>query len=174
MNTYLIVPGLGNSGEGHWQTLFEQTLENCRRIQQKEWNAPCCDDWLENIDDAVLQFPLGNVVLIGHSLACTTIAHWATKFGRKIKGALLVAPSDLDAPAYTFPATGFTPIPLQPIPFKTIVVASSNDPWVSIERAKYFADSWGSEFVNIGDAGHINVAGGYGEWKTGLQLLKRF
>jgi predicted alpha/beta hydrolase family esterase len=73
---------------------------------------------------------------------------------------LLVAPSDLEAPQYTFPAKGFSLLPLDKINFKTIVVASTNDPWVLIERAKFFADKWGSQFINIGDAGHINAAPG--------------
>jgi len=86
----------------------------------------------------------------------------------------LVAPSDIENPVYTFPMTGFTPIPLEKLPFKSLVVASSNDVWVSEERAKFFADAWGSEYLNIGEAGHINVAGGYGEWPAGLELLKNF
>ncbi len=70
--------------------------------------------------------------------------------------------------------TGFTPIPTKKLPFKSIVVASSNDIWVSQERAQSFADAWGSAFINIGEAGHINVAGGYGEWPFGLEVLKQF
>jgi uncharacterized protein len=114
------------------------------------------------------------VVLIGHSLGCTTIAHWAAKHQVPIKGALLVAPSDIEQPVYTFPATGFAPIPLLKLPFPSIVVASEDDPWVSIERAKFFASSWGSSFINIGEAGHINVPSGYGPWEEGLTILEQF
>ncbi len=90
----------------------------------------------------------------------------------QIKGALLVAPSDIEATKYKFPATGFAPIPLNKINFKTIVVASSNDIWVSLARAIFFADHWGSEFINIGDAGHINADSGHSEWNDGLKILK--
>ncbi len=83
-----------------------------------------------------------------------------------------MAPSDIESPVYAFDATGFAPIPLGPINFKTIVVASTNDVWVTLERAKFFADSWYSAFVNMGDAGHINAEAGYGEWKEGLEILK--
>ena len=116
------------------------------------------------------------MVLISHSLACAAICHRANKHARKIKGALLVSPSDVEAPKYTSQTEteGFSPIPLQKIPFKTVVVASADDPWVSLERAKFFADNWGSEFINIGNAGHINVASGYGEWQQGLDFLKKF
>ncbi|MCL9807538.1 alpha/beta fold hydrolase [Flavobacterium amniphilum] len=174
MSTYFIIPGLGNSGPEHWQTFFEQSGDNFKRIQQNDWDSPKCDDWVETIEKTLSTYDLSDVVLIGHSLGCSTIAHWAAKYGKQIKGALLVAPSDLEAPQYTFPATGFTPIPLDKLNFKTIVVASADDVWVSLERAKFFAENWGSEFINIGDAGHINAASGHTNWTEGLELLKKF
>ncbi|WP_111672498.1 RBBP9/YdeN family alpha/beta hydrolase [Algoriphagus litoralis] len=173
MTHYLIVPGLGNSGLEHWQTYFEESGPQFHRIQQEEWDAPACADWIQKIEESVQQFDPKEVVLIGHSLGCTAIAHWAKRFGKVVKGALLVAPSDIENPVYTFPATGFSPIPLERISFPTLVVASTDDPWVSFERAAFFASSWGSAFVSLGAAGHINVASGHGAWEEGLELLKR-
>jgi len=170
---YFIVPGLGNSGSEHWQTFFEKSGDNFQRINQLEWDAPICSDWVAKIDKAISGYNPKEVILIGHSLGCITIAHWANQTKMQIKGALLVAPSDIENPVYTFPAKGFDPISKDRLPFKTIVVASENDPWVSIERAKYFASNWGSEFISIGDAGHINALSGYGEWDRGLEILKR-
>ncbi len=86
---------------------------------------------------------------------------------------MLVAPSDLEAPIYTFSTEGFSPMPKEKVHFKTIVVASSNDQWVSFDRAKYFATNWGSEFINLGEAGHINAVSGHGAWAKGLEILKR-
>jgi uncharacterized protein len=174
MTNYLIIPGLGNSGPEHWQTYFETKGSNFIRINQQEWDAPNCEDWIETIDAALSNVDLSTVVLIGHSLACTTIAHWAKRYGKKIKGALLVAPSDVDVPGYNFPTIGFSPIPSEKISFKTIVVASTNDEWVTLERAQYFANNWGSEMINIGEAGHINTAAGFGKWDEGLKLLAKF
>jgi uncharacterized protein len=174
MTFYFIIPGLGNSGVEHWQTYFEAKGDNFIRINQLEWDAPNCTDWISKIENTISKYDLTNVVLIGHSLACTTIAHWAKYYGKKIKGALLVAPSDVDVAGYNFPTTGFSPIPSDTINFKTIVVASENDEWVTLERAKYFAEKWGSEFINIGNAGHINTAAGFGKWDEGLKLLEKF
>jgi uncharacterized protein len=174
MTHHFIIPGLGNSGPEHWQTFFESSGTNFRRINQQEWDAPVCSDWLSTIEKELTGIDLSTVILIGHSLGCATIAHWASQYNKQPKGALMVAPSDLEAPQYkTFPATGFDPMPLQKIPFKTIVVASEDDPWVSLERARFFANNWGSEFINIGNAGHINAASGYGEWEEGLSILKK-
>jgi predicted alpha/beta hydrolase family esterase len=174
MTNYFIIPGLGNSGEEHWQTFFEESLSNIQRINQQDWETPKCIDWIETIDKSISAYDLSTIVLIGHSLGCAAIVHWANKFGKKIKGALLVAPSDSESPKYTFKTIGFETIPLNKISFKTIIVASANDYWISPERATFFADSWGSKFINIGDAGHINAASGYGKWKEGLEILKKF
>ena len=154
------------------QTYFQNSDTNFIRIEQTDWDTPTCEDWIKNIDAMVSSFDLPSVVLIGHSLGCATIAHWAAKYKRNIKGAMLVAPSDLEAPNYTFPTKGFAPIPLDRMNFKSIVVASSNDIWVSLDRAKFFAEKWGSDFINIGEAGHINVSSGQTNWEVGLTILK--
>ncbi|MDR6942548.1 RBBP9/YdeN family alpha/beta hydrolase [Mucilaginibacter pocheonensis] len=171
-STIIIHPGLGNSGPAHWQSLWEKQF-GFNRVEQKDWETPVCTDWINTLNSHVQQHDSSNVILVGHSLACTTIAYWAQKFKVNIKGALLVAPSDTEADTYPPGTSGFTPVPLITLPFKSIVVASSNDYYVTPERAALFADSWGSELVNIGDAGHINVASGYGEWAQGLELLKQ-
>ena len=172
MTNYFIVPGLGNSGPDHWQTYFENSGQNFIRINQKDWDTPASADWVKNIDEALSGYDLSTVILIGHSLGCTAIANWAKHSQKIIKGALLVAPSDLEAPKYNFQTIGFDHVPLDKINFKTTVVASTNDEWVSIERAMFFAANWESEFINIGEAGHINAASGFGKWDEGLEILK--
>jgi predicted alpha/beta hydrolase family esterase len=171
-STILIIPGLGNSGPQHWQSLWENKF-NFTRVEQKEWETPICSEWIDTINNEVKKHDPANVILVGHSLACSTIAYWAQKFNVKIKGALLVGPSDTEADSYPPGTSGFKPVPLNTLLFKTIVVASTNDFYVTFERAKLFADNWGSELINIGDAGHINVASGFGEWNEGLAILKR-
>ena len=167
-----IVPGLGNSGPDHWQTHFERQHPGFTRIQQQEWEAPDRADWVATLEAALQGEDPARVVLVAHSLGCATIAHWAAQHGRSIRGALLVAPSDVETAHYAaFPTTGFSPMPLQRLPFPSKVVFSTNDDWVSPTRARQFAAAWGSELVDIGAAGHVNTASGYGEWPAGLALL---
>lgn len=169
---FLIIPGHGNSGEDHWQTYFENNLTNCTRIQQKSWDKPLCDDWVSNIDKAVNQYDPETVVLISHSMGGIAIAQWASKFNTKIKGAMIVAPPDLENPWRDYGLESFTPIPKTRLPFPSIIVASTNDHWATKERTTTFAENWGSKLFFIGDAGHINGASGYGNWDEGLDLLK--
>jgi predicted alpha/beta hydrolase family esterase len=169
-STILIIPGLGNSGPQHWQSIWERRF-NFIRIEQKDWETPVCSHWIENINNEVKKHDPSTVILVGHSLACATIAYWAQKFNVSIKGALLVGPSDTEADTYPTGTTGFTPVPLIKLPFRSIAVASTNDYYVRLDRAKLFAESWGSELVNIGEAGHINVTSGFGEWDEGLKFL---
>ena len=176
MTIFLTVPGITNSSENHWQSRWERDdPERFRRIEQAEWVSPELDDWIAKIESDVRSSGPENVVLVAHSLGCIAAAHWSGKYGTKVKGALLVAPSDCETEKYrsTFHSKGFDPVPLGPLNFRSIVVASTNDEWASIGRAKQFADAWGSEFVNVGPKGHINPGSGYGEWDEGLELLKR-
>ena len=170
---FFVVPGLGNSGPDHWQTHLERSNPDFTRVNQREWDAPNRHEWVETLNHALAGEDLANVVLVAHSLGCASVVHWAAQYGRSIRGALLVAPSDVETAHYAaFPTTGFSPMPLQRLPFPSKVVASCTDEWVSMARAQEFAHAWGSELVDLGDAGHINAASGHGPWPAGLELLR--
>src|SRR5438094_3712104 len=171
MTPTLVLPGLHNSDSDHWQSRWEARDESLRRVIQDDWETPHCADWIAKLDQAlVLTGP--DTVLVAHSAGCALVAHWAVgEFSTRVRGALLVAPSDPEAPTFPSGPTAFAPIPLLRFRFRTIVVASSNDPYVTLSRAKTFAMAWGSEFVIIGEAGHINSASSLGDWPEGLALL---
>ncbi len=169
--TIVIVPGLGGSGPEHWQSLWEKKYPGAQRVVQRDWEDPVLAEWVAALDAQVMQ-RREPVVVVAHSLACSLVAHWVQQLKRPIAGAFLVSPADVDSEAHT-PAIvrSFSPVPLVRFPFPSIVVASSNDPYVDLVRAEHFAASWGSRFVNVGAAGHINVGSGYGEWPEGESLL---
>jgi predicted alpha/beta hydrolase family esterase len=103
------------------------------------------------------------------------VAHWALCGSPlKVAGAFLVAPSDVEASSYPIDPNGFAPVPMARLPFPSIVVASTDDPYASIERSRAFAEAWGSRLVIIGDAGHINADTGFGEWPEGEAMLEEF
>jgi predicted alpha/beta hydrolase family esterase len=141
------------------------------RVMQDDWERPRCADWIARLDDAILATP--GAVLVAHSSSCALVAHWAAAgSGRRVRGALLVAPSDTEAASYPAGPTGFAPMPLYRLPFPSVVVASTDDPYVTAERARTFAEAWGSRMVTVGDAGHINSQSGLGDWPAGFALLQ--
>lgn len=169
----LIHPGLGSSDEMHWQTFWEKRYPSFVRIQQQEWETPDCNDWIATLDAYTSRYQMENVILVGHSAACCAIVRWAETYKRNIKGALLVAPGDSEAASFPRGTKGFSPMPAFKLPFPTITVISSNDHYVSMDRARTFANAWGSHLINIGSAGHINADSKLGFWEFGLELLKR-
>jgi len=167
----LILPGLYNSGPAHWQSRWEAAHAGWRRVNQDDWERPRCADWVARLEDAILATP--DAVLVAHSSSCALVAHWAGTGGSgRVRAALLVAPSDTEAASYPAGPTGFAPMPLARLPFPSVVVASTNDQYVTLERARTFADGWGSRLVTVGDAGHINGESGLGDWPEGLALLQ--
>ena len=167
----LIVPGLYDSGPEHWQSYWERTRGDCRRVKQRDWETPARGDWVATLDDAVGEFR-SPPVLVAHSLGCCTVAHWARTTRRRARGALLVAPSDVEAPSYPTGTVGFAPMPLERLPFPAIVVASDDDEFVSPARAAAFAHAWGARLVQIGKAGHLGSASGLSAWLDGQRLLE--
>lgn len=167
----LILPGRGNSGDQHWQTHWETDNPSYRRVLQQEWHNPNRDDWLKSLQDVIDESDTP-VVLVAHSLSVSLVAHWASRFSGPVKAALLVAPSDVEAPDYPVGTQGFAPIPLQKLPFETVVVTSTDDPKVSVARAEQFAEAWGARLEVAGAHGHLGAASELGDWPFGANLLR--
>jgi uncharacterized protein len=167
----LVVPGLGGSGDQHWQTHLQRTFPEATRVHQEDWDKPDLKKWLERLARAVETRP--GAVLVAHSLGCPLVAHLAARQpDLPVAAALLVAPADVDSARHTPSQTrGFAPIPRLPLPFQSAVVASTNDPFIEFDRARDLAKAWGAEFIDIGPCGHINVASGFGPWPTGEGIV---
>lgn len=170
--TILILPGYAGSGPNHWQSRWEKGHPDMVRVEQEDWDAPTLDGWSSTLDNYVKKAE-EPVVLVAHSMSCALIAHWCQRYDTSnVLCALLVAPSDVDSPAFTPDAVRCcAPIPIDPLPFPSLVIASDDDPFVSLQRARYFAESWGSQFINMGSFGHINADSCLGDWPQGLAWL---
>jgi uncharacterized protein len=169
--TVYILPGINNSGPGHWQTRWERANPAFVRIQQGDWEHPVCGEWAETLD-RTLRNTSDNVVLVAHSLSCLVVARWAAYSTRDIKGALMVAPPNPLGAGFPQEAIGFHPISRKRFQFPSILVTSSDDPYGDLDSAQALASDWGSRLVNIGAFGHINAASGLGEWREGFSLLQ--
>lgn len=164
----IIVPGWRDSGPGHWQSLWAERLPSAVRVQQDDWITPSRKAWVASIARTILDQP-HPVVLAAHSLGCIAAAHLPPEAMAHIRGALLVAPAD---PERRGILADFAPVPYQPLPYRSILVASRNDPYCPVRTAGAYARAWGSEFVRLENAGHINVESGFGPWPLGLALLQ--
>lgn len=168
----LLLPGLGNSGPDHWQTHWEQAFPDFVRVLQSEWDTPSAETWVEQLHREIVASETP-AILVAHSLACCLVARWALAHAGPVAAAFLVAPSDVDSPYYPAGTTGFSPMPLQKLPFGSLVIASTNDEYVPLSRGKQFAGAWGSEYVLLGARGHIGSAAKLGMWQEGLDLLNK-
>lgn len=171
----LILPGLAGSGEEHWQARWASRLSTGRIVAQDDWHRPDPAAWRARTVEAVAA-ATRPVVLIAHSLGVVATVLAAPDLPAGIvRGALLVAFPDVETtPNLPECVRAFAPVPRDPLPFPSLVVASRNDPYCSYERAEEFAASWGSAMVDAGESGHINVASGHGPWPEGLMRLAGF
>ncbi len=171
----LIVPGWTNSGPDHWQSRWEAKLSTARRVDLGSWEHPVFTEWTERLVEAVAR-ATRPVLLVAHSLGVLAVTHAAPAFEPgKVKGAFLVGLPDLEQearPPEIDPR--FVPIPRVTLPFPSVLVHSSSDPYCTAVRAHEFARLWGSETADAGDAGHINTASGHGPWPEGLMRLAGF
>lgn len=166
--TVLIVPGWRDSGPGHWQTLWASQLSGALRVQQEDWTSPRRAPWVESITRTILA-QTGPVVIAAHSLGCIATVHLPPEAVARIRGALLVAPAD---PERRSVLADFAPVPYASLPYPSILVASTNDPFCPIRTAGAYARAWGSGLVRLQNAGHINVEAGFGHWPLGWALLQ--
>lgn len=171
----LILPGWQNSGPDHWQTHWQAAFPTMRRVEQDDWEAPVYSDWARRLDEVVATCDRP-VLLVAHSLGTALVSRWAHEGDRsRVAGAFLVAASDVDrfsdAPGEP---VGFGPAVMKRLPFPSIVLASSDDDYVSAERAAAFASAWGARPVDMGAVGHMGSAARLGLWPPGLVWFGRF
>jgi predicted alpha/beta hydrolase family esterase len=178
--TVLIVPGLRDHVEQHWQTLLAGRLPRVREVPPMGREDLDCAARVEAIERAVAAIG-GPVILVAHSGGVITVAHWAarSRAQRPIRGALLAVPPDFETPMpdgyptkAALDAAGWLPVPRRPLPFPSIVAASRNDPLARFARVEQLARDWGSRLIDLGEVGHLNPASGFGEWPQAESLIR--
>lgn len=167
MARLLIVPGWRDSCPGHWQSLWAEQVPGAVRVHQDNWMSPTRSAWVRSISNTILGLD-EPVVIAAHSLGCIATAHLPPEVQERVQGALLVAPADPERRAVL---ADFAPVPYHPLAFYSLVVASSNDPYCPVRTSAAYARAWGSEFLKLQNAGHINLEAGFGDWPLGRALL---
>lgn len=153
------VPGLHGSDDAHWQTWLERQFPRALRVEQSDWDAPDLEVWSEALRE-VLERERGPFVLAAHSFGCLVTAHTLQRglVDADVAGVLFVAPASPEK----FRFAG--PFEARRLAVPSILIGSETDPWMPLAGAHELAQHLGSTFVNLGDAGHINTAAGFGPW----------
>ncbi|MGH8727502.1 MAG: RBBP9/YdeN family alpha/beta hydrolase [Burkholderiales bacterium] len=160
-----IVPGLGDSNRNHWQSWLQVRLRNSLRVVQLDWDKPNLGVWRRTVRQT-LHHVRGRVFIVAHSFGCLASVCVVADRPRRIAGMMLVARADprkFDV-AHLLPHT--------PLDCPSVVVASSDDPWLPLPQAAYWPQRWGSRLCNLGSAGHINADSGFGPWPKGADILR--
>ena len=168
----LLLPGWQNSGDGHWQTRWEQR-HGFERLQQDDWRWPRRGDWMIRLEENLLADDRP-AVLVAHSLGCHLVTAWAahSQHTRRVAAALLVAPPDLGRADGPPQLQAWAPVHRQQLPFVSTVVLSADDPFCAADHGLALAAAWGSQAATVGKAGHLNADSGLGDWPAGLALLQ--
>ena len=174
----LTLPGWHGSDADHWQSHWERAFPTVRRVAQADWEQPVYADWAGRLSEAI-RGCTRPVVFVAHSLGTALAVRWIFENGAAcadaVAGAFLVACSDRDrwdAPD-SFPS-GFGPMILRALPVPAMVLASRNDPRVTPERARTFAQAWEADFADMGAIGHMGADAGLNLWPQGLVRLGGF
>ncbi|MFH9725579.1 RBBP9/YdeN family alpha/beta hydrolase [Streptomyces sp. NPDC017254] len=179
--TIVIVPGLRDHVEDHWQTVLARRLGDAGRtvhtVPPLGRDRLSRDAQVANLAEVMARVT-GPVTIVAHSAGVMTTVQWARRYDADVRGALLVAPPDFGTPlpdGYPTPeelaAQGWTPVPRGPLPFPSIVAAGSDDPLGSPERVAGLARDWRSLLVDLGPVGHVNPASGHGPWPQAEELV---
>ena len=174
----IIIPGYTNSDDDHWQSRWQRQFRTARRVEQEDWHKPVVEDWADNVV-AEMEKSTRPIVVVAHSLGCQAFMQAVPKLRREIrdaiKGAFLVAPPDVENPDIRpRHLMTFGPYPRDPLPFPSIVIASTNDSFCHPEIAGDMANAWGSLFIEAGESGHLNSKSGHGPWPEGLLVFGEF
>ncbi|WP_158808321.1 alpha/beta hydrolase [Beijerinckia sp. L45] len=170
----IIVPGLSGGTDVHWYSRWESKLPTAKRVIQADWHNPNLEAWTAALIDAVkaAQRP---VVLVAHSLGVITVGHAAAQIAERVVGAFLVAPPS-QAVMLSIPEIdkAFTDVPLDPLPFPAVLIASRDDSYAAYADSEALAKSWHVELVDAGESGHLNDESGHGPWPEGLMRFASF
>jgi hypothetical protein len=171
----LIVPGSNRLDSDHWQSRWLRHFKTAALIEPPKATSAGLDDWTRRIA-AASNVGERQAVLVAHGLGVlAAVAATPRLGGSRTVGAFLVAPADPEGPVrLALAAARAARMPLEPLPFASVLIASGNDPLCRLERAEAFAAAWGSELSTLAEAGSIDAKSGHGPWPDGLLRFGQF
>ncbi len=175
----LVVAGHMGPGPDHWQSRLISKLSSARLVEQADWVHGSLPVAINALVEAVAAAEKP-VVFVAHSVGASLVAHSIAALTTrgvidKVRGAYLVVPPN---EAALRGLNGIDPlfasVPRDPLPFPSLLVATSNDPHSTMEDSAELALAWGAQLVEAGEAGHIDHRSGHGPWPEGMMRFAGF
>ncbi len=171
---YIIVPGYQGSPEGHWQNWLLGKLPNSKMVEFRNLYKPVREEWISELEKEIESCD-EDFIIIAHSMGAVTTANLTkSQCNRHLRGVILVAPADSEQADFPKEIENFSPMPQKELPFPTLLIGSRNDHYMKYSRVVQLADRWGSSFLDVGCAGHINGESGFDVWYGFLDILSTF
>lgn len=170
----LLLHGWGGSDFPHWQSWLASEIAkdygSVSFLNFSDFDFPVLEAWKRELKEELLTFKPD--IVICHSLANTLWFHISDEIDA-IEKLYLVAP-----PSFTCnipEIQSFFPmrIPKKTSAKKSILIGSTNDPYMKVSELKELQKSLNIEMVVLENAGHINAESGYGKWPWILKEVKK-
>lgn len=173
----LVIPGHMGAGPDHWQSRLISKLSSAQLVDQDDWVHGSLPKAINAVVEAVAAAEKP-VVFVAHSVGCILVARAVQTLGEnihKVKGGyLVVPPNEAALRSLVGIDPSFADVPRDPLPFPSLLVATSNDPYSTLEDSASLALAWGSLLVEAGEAGHIDHTSGHGPWPEGMMRFAGF
>lgn len=171
----LLLHGWGGSDFPHWQSWLAGEIAkeygHVQFLRFSNYDAPKLSLWLEELQEALAAFKPD--IVICHSLANTLWFHLCDANAmQEVQKLYLVAPPSMECKVEEL--SEFFPIkpPKNLYAKETLLIASTNDPYMSEEEAKALQKELRVELKVLQNAGHVNTDSGYGEWPWMLEEIR--
>ncbi|MGM0519142.1 MAG: RBBP9/YdeN family alpha/beta hydrolase [Campylobacterota bacterium] len=171
----LILHGLGGSDYPHWQTMLAADL-----IKQNatvsfpalpKRDNPSLSEWIKCLKKEIEHF--NPDIVICHSLANILWFHTCEQLDIELEKLMLVAPvsknREVEAAKSFYPYTPPKNLKARDV----IIIASTNDPYMSEQEAMSLKEELQVEIKIMKDAGHINSSSGFGSHDFALEWLTK-
>lgn len=171
----LLLHGWGGSDAPHWQSYIAAEVARdygcVSFLKLPNFDLPNRDIWVKKTLRELREFKAD--IVICHSLANILWFHMCNSgLLEDVEKLFLVAPPSLKSKIAELESFFPIEVPKNLHAKETLLICSSNDPYMSLKEAKELQSELGVEMKVLENAGHINSDSGFGEWEWMLEKIK--
>lgn len=176
MKRVLVLHGWGGSDFPHWQSWLSGEIAKdygcVSFLKLSNPDFPEKHQWMKELAKELKGFKPD--IVICHSLANILWFHLCHELKiSEVKKLFLVAPPSLECKIEELKSFFPCEIPTNLYTKEALLVASTNDPYMSLDEVTLLAKNLKVEMLILQNAGHINTDSGYGQWPWILEEIKK-